>query len=157
MSRIDETRPFIPVRIAVLTVALPQANAREAEAVKQAEAAARIKFEQAYARKTAEAQAWLDDLLARLPTGPELTKARDLRDSLGADATQMRTWLNTAEVRRPLDPLEGIQHAFALRLQRIERSRWIGSSPITLASKDMQDAMATAVSRVVALERTHHD
>lgn len=155
-SHLDETVRDLNTHITILAAALPQAEAREAEAAKQAEAAARTRLEQGYAKKTADAQAWFDNLIARLPTGAELTKAMQLRDALRKDAAAIRVWSSDASLRRPFDPLEATNDALALRVQRIERSRWNGSHPITLPTKDKQEAMATAISRVTAIERNDH-
>ena len=133
--RLDGTAVELERRISVLEAALPQAEARETEAAAQAQAAARLKSEQEYARKIVEAQAWLDELLARLPTGAELTRARDLREALGTDASHLRRWSNALSVRRPLDPLLELSTAMQWRVDRIARSRWIGSLPITLEKK----------------------
>jgi hypothetical protein len=134
-SHLDASARSLDDRIALLAAALPQAEAREAEAARQAEAASRAKRTQDYERRTVEAQAWLDDMLARLPTGDELTKARDLRDALSSEAIQMRGWSNAVGVRRPLDPLHSLADAMQWRLDRISRARWIGSHPITLDRK----------------------
>ena len=134
-GHLDNTGLELERRIAIFQAALPQAEAREAEAAAQVEAAARTKFEQEYARKTAEAQALLDELLARLPTGAELTRARDLRDALSGDAGRMRRWSNAVDVRRPLDPLHVLSAEMQWRVDRVAHSRWVGSHPITLEKK----------------------
>jgi hypothetical protein len=143
-------------RIAVLDAALPQAEAREAEAARQAEVALRAKHMRDYERQTAEAQAWAEDMLARLPNGEELTQARDLRDALNSKAAQMRAWSKDACVRRPLDPLGVLVTAMEHRIARVARARWIGSAPITLGGPSGEELVAAA-ARVQTLERTAHD
>lgn len=131
---LDATARDLDSRIAVLATALPQAEAREAEAARQAEADAYAKRMERYRQQTAEAQAWLDAVLARLPTGEELTQARNLRAALHAEAVRLEArGSREVAVRRPCDPLDAIYAALAMRVQRIERARWIhGDHPITL-------------------------
>ena len=134
-SQLGDTVQVLAQRIDVLASALPQAEAKEAEAARQIEATARTKRMHNYQRQTAEAQAWLDGVLASLPSGEQLTQARTLRDVLREEARGLSQWSHDAAIRRPLDPLEVIHAALALRVARMERARWIGSHPITLSDK----------------------
>lgn len=131
-AALDEAAQHLTRRIDVLVAALPQAEAKEADARERAEAAARAKRMQEYERQTAEAQAWLDAVLARLPDGETLTAARDWRDRLHDEARSLRAWSNDVRVRRPVDPLAAIYDALGHRIQRLERARWARSAPITL-------------------------
>lgn len=144
----DEAAAQIAQRLAVLTAALPAAAEREAEAARQAEAVRRERAMHGYQRQNAEAQAWLDAVLARLLTGEELTVARDLRDRLASEARDLRTWSNLPEVRRPLDPLSAVVDAMQMRLDRIVRARWAPKSPITLRGGATTDAVNEAVARI---------
>jgi len=155
-THLEDTAQQLAQRIDVLAAALPQAEAKEAQAAREAEAVARAKRMQDYQRQTSGAQAWLDDVLRRLPSGEELTKAQTLRDALRNDARWLSQWSRDIAVRRPFDPLEAIHDALALRVARIERAKWIhGGHPITLGSASKQEAIATAAARIEALERTH--
>jgi hypothetical protein len=87
---------------------------------------------QDYERQTAEAQAWLDAVLARLPDGETLTAARALRDALRDEARELSRWSRDAAVRRPVDPLAAICDGLRHRIERVERARWAKSVPITL-------------------------
>ncbi len=132
-TALDDTARHLARRIDVLAAALPQAEAKEAEAREQAEATARAERMQDYQRQTVEAKQWADTVLARVTTGEELTQARALRDALRDEARWLSRWSHDVAVRRPFDPLDAIYAALAMRVQRIERSRWIhGESPITL-------------------------
>jgi hypothetical protein len=143
-------------RIAVLAAALPQAEAREHEAAEREELAARTTKLRDYDRQTAEAQAWLEDVLGRLPDGETLTRARDLRRQLAADARDLATWANDARVRRPLDPLEAIGAAMQHRIDRISRERLTRGSPITLRGAEPATLLA-AIERVdKLLEKDAH-
>jgi len=132
-TALDETARHLTRRIDVLAAALPQAEAKEAAAREQAEAAVHAKRMQDYQRQTVEAKQWADAVLARLPTGEELTRARNIRHVLGNQARTLSGRSQDVAVRRPFDPLDAIYDALAMRVQRIERARWIhGDHPITL-------------------------
>jgi len=134
-QRLDAEVAELAQQVQMLEAALPRAEQQEAEAARQADAKARTKRMQDYQCQTAEAKRWADALIARLTTGEELTQARTLRDALREEARALSRWSDDVTVRRPLNPLEAIHDALALRVQRIERSRWIGSHPITLDDK----------------------
>lgn len=148
---LGDTTTTFDQRIALLEEALPQAEARDAEAARLAEERRRAAHADAFERQTAEAQAFTDAVLASLPDGPTLTKARDLRDAIRHEAAMLRTWSDALNVRRPVDPLRQIVDALKMRLQRADRSRWIGSSPITLADSETHEAMMAATTRVANL------
>lgn len=132
-THLDATVQALAQRLSVLDLALGQAEAKEADAAEQADAAAHAQQMQHYQRQTTEAQAWLDALLARLPSGEELTEARNIRRALVAEARSLSRRSSDVSVRRPLDPLDAMYAALAMRVQRIERARWIhGDHPITL-------------------------
>ena len=134
-NHLHETALELARRTQILTAALPAAEAREAEIARQAEEQTRQARMQDFERRTQEAQKFIDAVLGSLPSGEVLTQARDMRDVLRTEALGLRPWSNEVYVRRPLDPLDAIHAALALRVQRIERSRWIGASPITLKSR----------------------
>ena len=150
--QLDDEASELENGMQLLRAALPAAEAREAEAARQAEAAARAKRLQTFDRQTIEAQAWLDDVVMRLPTAEELTKARDLRDSLNSEAIQMRTWSDAVGIRRPLDPLNVLVQAMQHRIDRVSRARWAHGAPITLGGASAE-ALTAAAARVEALER----
>ena len=133
--RLDEAQLAATKQMAVLATALPRAEANEAEAARQAELSARAEQFQKYLADTEEAQRWLETLLARLPSAEQLTHARDLRDRLAEQATPLKSWSADVRVRRPLDPLHRVWEGLNLRVERIQRARWIGKSPITLNDK----------------------
>ncbi|MGH6691136.1 MAG: hypothetical protein ACREF4_10735 [Gammaproteobacteria bacterium] len=132
-QQLDAEASELARQIQMLEAALPRADAREAEAARQAEADAHAKRLDRHRQQTAEAQRWLDAVLARLPSGEELTAARNLRDALRAEANGLSRRSQDVAVRRPLDPLDATYCALKMRVQRIERARWIhGDHPITL-------------------------
>jgi hypothetical protein len=152
-QHLDQTAAALAQRMQVLRVALPAAEAREAEAARQAEATARSKQMQEFERLTAESQKWLDAVLARLPDGDTLTAARKLRDRIHDQARAMAPWSTDVRVRRPLNPLDAITTAMQHRIDRVSRSRWAGSAPITL-DKAKAERLAEAAARVGEAERT---
>ena len=150
---LDESVSQLAQRIRVLDAALPAAEAREAEAARQAEELAREKQLQEFKRKSAEAQKLVDTKLASLPSGEELTEFRDRAVALRSQANALRAWSTDVDVRRPLDPLDLVVTAMQHRINRVSRARWAGSSPITLGGSSPEE-IAAAVERVEALERT---
>jgi hypothetical protein len=107
---------------------------------------------QDFVQRTQETQKFIDAVVASLPTGEVLTKARDLRDALHTEASGLRTWCNEASVRRPVDPLDVVVTAMQHRINRVSRARWAGRAPITLTGRSPDEVVA-ATARVEALER----
>lgn len=138
-------------RIAMLTGALPLAEARERHAAVQAELVARARRMQDYERRTAEAKTWLDRVLNQLPDAETLTRARDLRQQLAADARDLAAWSNDRRVRRPLDPLAAIAEAMHHRIDRISRARWARNSAITLGEAESA-LIKAAIERVTEMK-----
>jgi hypothetical protein len=93
---LGETTNALDQRIALL----------DAAAAHLAEEQRRAAHADAFERQTAEAQAFTDAVLARLPDGPTLTRARDLRDAIRHEAAILRTWSDAVSVRRPVDSVE---------------------------------------------------
>jgi hypothetical protein len=148
---LDDTARELDQRIAMLAGALPHAEARERQAAEEAEVAARAKRMQDYEQRTVEAQAWLDDVLTRLPDGETLTRARNLRQQLANDARELAAWSSAVSVRRPLDPLEAIVAAMQHRIARISHARWVRSSPITLGEAESA-LLKAAIERATELK-----
>lgn len=130
--RLDESAAGLTNQARVLTAALAAGEEQEAEATRRAEAEARVQQMKQYLQNTAGAKEWVDVVLARLCTSEELTLARDRRDALQQEASALALWSSEAAVRRPFDPLDAVRAALVLRVQRIDRARWIGKNPITL-------------------------
>jgi hypothetical protein len=151
---LDCTVRELDQRIAMLASALPLAEAREQHAAEQAEAAARAQRMQDYERRTAEAQAWLDEVLGRLPDAETLTRARDLRQQLAADARELATWSSDVGVRRPLDPLDAIAAAMRHRLDRMSHVSVARGAAITLGEAE-SPLMRAAMARVDSKEKSH--
>jgi hypothetical protein len=120
--QLDATAATLTATFALLTQALPLAEQREADAAATAAAERQARALAAFHVRTAEAQQWLDALLARLPTGDELTTARAFRDELHTAARDLSGCPDVA-VRRPLDVLDVIVQALQHRLARIERMK----------------------------------
>jgi hypothetical protein len=108
--QLDATAATLTATAALLTQALPVAEQREADAAATAAAEQQARALAALHARTAEVQQWLDALLARLPTGDELTTARAFRDELRAAARDLSGCADVA-VRRPLDVLDVIVQA----------------------------------------------
>lgn len=130
--QLDQAARECEERIELLSAALPLAEVREAEAARAAKEQSRQARIRNFERQAEEAQEFIDGVLASLPTGEDLTKARELRDALRAEAAELRAWSDAIGVRRPLDPLDAIHAALALRTTRIERSRLGRTRQITL-------------------------
>jgi hypothetical protein len=135
-------------RIALLREALPEAERRDAERAKLANAERQEAARAAYERETAAARKWLDGVLARLPDGHVLTEARDLRDRLKVSARELGDGR-----RRVLDPLDELVTAMQHRLDRVSRARW-HDGPITIAGGASGDARAQAAERIGSMEGT---
>lgn len=157
-QRLDLALNEIARRMQVLNAALPTAEAREADAARQAELGARVARMRAFERQTAADRVWADTVIGALPSGPVLTEARNRRDRQRAEATLLSRWSNDSAVRRPFDPLALIYDALAHRLARIDRARWIHARhPITLGTVEHQEEIAKATERIAALEGHGHD
>lgn len=150
---LDDTTRELDQRITMLTGALPLAEARERHDAEQAEAAARARRMRDYERRTAEAQAFVEDVIKRLPDADTLTRARDLRQQLAAHARELATWSKNA--RRPLDPLGAIATAMQHRVDRISHARWARSSAITLGEAE-SPLMKAAIERVTDSKEKSH-
>lgn len=119
-------------QIQVLEAALPHAEREEAEAARQAEAAALAQRIEHFHARVYEARRFLDPILDQLVTGEELTQARDVSLLLSREADALHRLTGDARFRRPLDPFAQIRDALGHRIERIDRARWAKSSPITL-------------------------
>jgi hypothetical protein len=151
-SHLTDTASALAERMQMLTAALAQAEAQEADAARQAEARRRAHAVRDYQQHTREAQEFLTAVLAHLPDGETLTAARDWRDRLAAEARDLRPFSRDVTVRRPLDPLDALVSAMQHRIDRVSRARWAPSAPITLAATT--DAVTAAAARVGTVERT---
>jgi hypothetical protein len=150
-QHLGDTATALEQRIDVLRAALPQAEAREREAAERAEAVRREQAVIAYRKHLQEAERIAADMIASLPHGEALTRLRDLRDGLSAEARDLGTWSRDHDVRRPFDPLAEVLAAMQHRIARVERARHAGSHPITLGGATTQ-ALAEAAARVDILE-----
>jgi hypothetical protein len=135
----------------VLTAALPAAEAKEARAAEQAEAVRREQAMRAYRGHLQDAERTAADTIANLPDGEALTRLRDLRDRLAAQARDLGTWSRDHDIRRPFDPLAEVLAAMQHRIARVERARHAGSHPITLGGATTE-ALLEAAARVGILE-----
>lgn len=140
-ERRDEAAHVAAQRIAVLEVAIPRAEALERAAAARAEAARRELARVGYDRAEAEARAWASGVLARLPSGTELTRARDLRDRLRALAADV-------DAPRATDPLAQIYDGCAARIHAVKRAIWSPKDPIRLEGDS--DLVVAARARVAA-------
>jgi hypothetical protein len=119
----------------LLKAALPAAEAKEAEAARQAEAAALAKRIEEFDKVSAEARGFTDTLLARLVTGEELTICREFSRVLSREANLLHPLTGDARHRRAIDPMFEIRAALIHRIERLDRSRWAPQAPITLKEK----------------------
>jgi hypothetical protein len=139
-------------RIAMLSGALPLAEAREQHAAEQAEMVLRASRMEDYIKQAAEVQRWQDGVLEQLPDAATLTRARDFGHQLAADARDLATWSSDLRVRHPLDPLEAISAALQHRIDRISHARWARGSAITLA-ESVSPHVKAAIERVTRREK----
>ena len=146
-AELDDLARGLVRQIDVLAAALPQAEAHETEAARQAEAVRRERAVAAYQLLMQEAQQTVAAVVTTLPNGETLTALRDLRDRLAREARDIRTWSNDPDARRPPDPLSEVVGEMQNRIDRVGRARWAPSHPITLGRR-RTDAVAEAVARI---------
>jgi hypothetical protein len=119
----------------LLKAALPAADAKEAEAARQAEAVALARRIEEFDKVSAEARGFVDTLLARLVTGEELTICREFGRVLSREANLLHPLTGEARHRRAIDPMFEIRTALVYRIERIDRARWAPGAAITLKEK----------------------
>ena len=147
-QHLDDTTAALEQRMTVLSAALPKAEARERKAAEQAEAARRDRALVAFEQDTEEAERLVATVCGRLPDGETLTKLRDSRDHLAAQARELRPWSNDHRIRRPCDPLSEVVGAMTSRIARVERARHAPDSPITLEGGATAETLAAAAARI---------
>jgi hypothetical protein len=133
---LDEEASELERGMRLLKAALPAADAKEAEAARQAEAAALARRIEEFDRNEAEARGFVDTILVRLVTGEELTVCRELGRVQSREGQALHALTGDARHRRPIDPMFEIRAALVHRIERIDRARWAPQAPITLTRKE---------------------